>query len=144
MVALLTPACSATASMLTADRPHASRRSAAAARIAWWACSLRGRPRGAPSVVIAWSRRLRLGTRESVQYLEQAGDVAASVTQLLGPAQYRVSRRRGRQREVTGACGVQGQPDVLVHHPHVEPRLLRQIESERGPGAQHRRTDRGP
>src|SRR5580698_9893871 len=45
MVALLTPARSATASMLTADRPRASSSSAAASRIASRAFSLRGRPR---------------------------------------------------------------------------------------------------
>src|SRR5580692_12993586 len=74
MVALLTPARSATASMLTADRPRVSSSSAAASMIALRAFSLRGRPRagvlplpeppdasprGLAWVVMAWSRSLR-------------------------------------------------------------------------------------
>src|ERR1700733_2703477 len=55
MVALLTPARSATASMLTADRPRASSSSAAASRIASRAFSLRGRPRRGASAVASSS-----------------------------------------------------------------------------------------
>src|ERR1700683_3573590 len=55
MVALLTPARSATASMLTADRPRASSSSAAASRIARRAFSLRGRPRRGASAVASSS-----------------------------------------------------------------------------------------
>src|ERR1700683_3588664 len=55
MVALLTPARSATASMLTAERPRASSSSAAASRIASRAFSLRGRPRRGASAVVSSS-----------------------------------------------------------------------------------------
>src|SRR6202042_3796433 len=55
MVALLPPARSATASMLTADRPRASSSSAAASKIASRAFSLRGRPRRGASAVASSS-----------------------------------------------------------------------------------------
>src|SRR4051794_40034187 len=57
MVALLTPARAATASMFTAARPCSRSSSAAAVRMALLACSLRGRPRCwatvAPSLLIS-------------------------------------------------------------------------------------------
>src|SRR5580693_2635001 len=79
MVALLTPACSAIASMLTADRPRASIRSVAAARIAWRAGSLRGRPRDFPAPGAADSSLIRLayGLRDVLP--RTRGPVAPSV-----------------------------------------------------------------
>src|SRR5579871_2738751 len=121
MVALLTPALSATASMLTADRPLASRSCAAASRIALCAAWLRGRPRPVPvpgagpdpageaAAATAGSRRLRVRSRRCLrggevggdrggarggagEHLEKGGDVLQSVTQRLGPAQRPVRR----------------------------------------------------
>src|SRR6204780_5161412 len=55
MVALLTPARSATASMLTADRPPAGGSSAPGSRTPTRAFSLRGRPRRGSSAVASSS-----------------------------------------------------------------------------------------
>src|SRR5829696_7851100 len=159
MVALLTPAVSATASMLTAPSPRSSSNSAAASRIAWRAFSLRGRPRfGAaadalPSTVMplsAGERRLArplvgLGRRRSAEageYLVQRRDVALAVAELARLGQHMVRGCRGRERDVkVGGC-LQREAEVLVHQLHVEPCALRQVEPQGDARLEHRRADR--
>src|SRR3954452_8614323 len=129
MVALLTPAVSATASMLTAPSPRDSSSSAAASRIAWRAFSLRGRPRfGAaadalPSTVMplsAGERRLArplvvVGRRrraEAGEDLVKGRDIALAVAELARLGQHVIRGRRGREGDVkVGGC-LQREADV--------------------------------
>src|SRR5689334_21194752 len=110
MVALLTPARSATASMLAASSPCVRRRSVAASRIALCARSLRGLPRrrGVDGAVIAVMNRicppknetrssLRLG-RSRVQPRTKAPLTPGSQAQIpryVGAAVERVLAARG-------------------------------------------------
>src|SRR5687768_6022154 len=126
MVALLTPALSATASMLTAPNPRSRSSSAAASRIACRAFSLRGRPRLGVSALASLStfalpgceRRLALRVFVLARCrLAEAGEVNGARRRRARP-RTAVLGRATSSRPETGAHVVAGGPlgltDVLL------------------------------
>jgi len=82
------------------------------------------------------------GSLHLPQDLEKRGDVTVSVAEFLRPRQQVVGRLRRRDRHAERPGRLPGQADVLLHHQHVEPGLLGQVQRQRRPRLEHRRADR--